>query len=41
MNAASADLGYPSLKDKQLLVITEFESGHDALPTEAFMLSIR
>ena len=41
VKAASAELGYPSLKDKQLLVITEFVSGHDALPTEEFMLISR
>ena len=30
-DTASAKLGYLSLKDKQLLVINEFVSGHDAL----------
>ena len=38
VKAASAEQGYPSLKDKQLLVMTEFVSGHDALPTEDFVL---
>ena len=40
MKAASAELGYLSLKDKQLLVINEFVSDHDvfvALPTREFM----
>ena len=40
VKAVSAELGYPSLKDKQLLVISEFVSDHDvfaALPTGEFM----
>ena len=36
--AESAELGYPSLKDKQLLAITELVSGHDVLPREEVVL---
>ena len=38
VKAASAELGYPSLKDKQLLVISEFHDVFTALPTGKFML---